>query len=969
MATAEEEKQEEARNPTSIDPIDYQCVLLEQSHALSDHHQKMLATEGYKNIKQLTTNGEPGSVLSRIHHGGRTEQVREIMDLCPDVHALLTPYLKISRILYTPSGDPIPNSEQQLKIPNFLSPEDVDSILKGKLGRAPGAGVKSFKWELAGVQPEDVDNNITATLVVYFQTADDFFKDAASKSNPGGYQAGKDEPTFLDLIVNSPGSRKAKGKKPSAPPVRCSDTAEAAFHKYDGKNFRIKVCAGWSTPPNLATIYPQLRKTVPGGQKSRYEALQQALAATRVSLFLQQVRHDIDFKENGSLTLTIQYQAALSGITREAGTNILVAGKNAAAIEGKKDEKKQKEADAAETDDEADTEELLEEIAALEETDRKEKYEQLLANIYKSDKVYKIMVDQQQLLVPDLSKLPPGERMKLAAERRQKYLDDAGPVSSRELQDSTLLEDLGPDSSASASDSAEAAKKKAAKTRKKAAKGGWFTGPKDQVEINYIYLGDLIDAVLSGLPGGPPSFSFFLSEVEMISPLRAFQISQPNLKKLMTCQDPAGSEFLKSIGEHEAARKAGQGPGLNLSKLYKLMSIGDIPISLDAFQAYFLKSVVDKQRDKYYFLNFVKDICGQLITKALRSGCYGSGFKFSARFDAQPLSFYKNKWAAKLSVEDLAKATTQLTCEEADVTKFGLGMILFSTDSKSRNLQGNFDDDLKRGIYHNYIGASCGLMKKLDFKREDQAYLREAKIQKSGDLGAEQLRELYSVNITMVGNNLYKNGGYTYVSPVLINTPKEQLTLLGLHGYYLVTEVSSELTENSFTTSIRALQEGIEFGGTSPPSSTKPEEEKSPSQPEHDKDAADHYVKEMEAQQSLPVTSTPAAGGDPLHPDDPDHAMREIENQQTIPTFMDQERADDDADFERRDKIYEAGGNPYPSMGTRGVLIHRAFRSSRNSEARAQAQGGTATLEGYDSNTGRQDDPELARQAREANEG
>ena len=883
MATAEEERLEEARNPTSIDPIDYQCVLLEQSHALSDHHQKMLATEGYKNIKQLNTNGEPGSVLSRIHHGGRTEQVREIMDLCPDVHALLTPYLKISRILYTPAGDPIANSEQQLKIPNFLSPKDVDSILKGKLGRAPGAGVKSFKWELAGVQPEDVDNNITATLVVYFQTADDFFKDAASKSNPGGYQAGKEEPTFLDLIVNSPGSRKAKGKKPSAPPVRCSDTAEAAFHKYDGKNFRIKVCAGWSTPPNLSTIYPQLRKTVPGGQTSRYEVLQQALAATRVSLFLQQVRHDIDFKENGSLTLTVQYQAALSGITREAGTNILIAGKNAAAIQSKKDEKKQKEADAKETEDEADTDELLEEIADLEETDRKEKYAQLLANIYKGGKVYRIKVDQEQLLIPDLSKLPAGERMKLAAERRMKYMDDDDPTGAGGIE-SALLENLADPEGPSAEKSSKKAKKKSKRARKKDAKGGIFTGPEDEVVINYIYLGDLIDAVLSGLPGGAPSFSFFLSEVEMINPLRAFQISQPNLKKLMTCQDPAGSEFLKSIGEHEAARKAGQGPGLNLSKLYKLMSIGDIPISLDAFQAYFLKSVVDKQRDKYYFLNFVKDICGQLITKALRSGCYGSGFKFSARFDAQPLSFYKNKWGAKLSVEDLAKATTQLTCEEADVTKFGLGMILFSTDAKSRNLLGNFDDDLKRGIYHNYIGASCGLMKKLDFKREDQAYLREAKIQRSGDLGAEQLRELYSVNITMVGNNLYKNGGYTYVSPVLINTPKEQLTLLGLHGYYLVTSVSSELTENSFTTSIRALQEGIEFGGSSPPSSTKPEEEKSPSQSEHDKDAADHYVKEMENQQSLPVTSTPAAGEPPPSAADKraDHAMKEIENQQSI---------------------------------------------------------------------------------------
>ena len=103
------------------------------------------------------------------------------------------------------------------------------------------------------------------------------------------------------------------------------------------------------------------------------------------------------------------------------------------------------------------------------------------------------------------------------------------------------------------------------------------------------------------------------------------------------------------------------------------------------------------------------------------------------------------------------------------------------------------------------------MLKELNFSREEQPYLREAKIQKDGALGAEQLRELFSVDIKMVGNNLFKNGQLTYVNPVLINTTKEQLRLLGLHGYYLVTAVKSEVTEGGFTTTLKALQEGIEF--------------------------------------------------------------------------------------------------------------------------------------------------------------
>ena len=99
----------------------------------------------------------------------------------------------------------------------------------------------------------------------------------------------------------------------------------------------------------------------------------------------------------------------------------------------------------------------------------------------------------------------------------------------------------------------------------------------------------------------------------------------------------------------------------------------------------------------------------------------------------------------------------------------------------------------------------------MTFNREDQEDLREAKIQKFGALGAEQLRELYSARLDLVGNNLYKNGMYIYINPTLLGATEEELSYLGLHGYYLVTGVESKITPSGFTTNLTALHEGMRF--------------------------------------------------------------------------------------------------------------------------------------------------------------
>ena len=244
----------------NIEPIDFQCVLLSRTHQIQNPNST------YKSITKVKDEkADPGSIMSRIQHGGRTKEVDEILNLCPDVYASLAPYLRLFRVEYDKNNEEIPGREKELKIPNFVTPGDVNNILDGKSGRIPGAGVKSFSWDLQGVQPAEVDNNITATLVVYFQSINDFFAGAAAS---GSFQAGKDQPTFLDLIIQSPGSQTTSSPSSATSTQPCPSASKS--REYKGANFRIKATAGWSAPDNLEYIYPNLQKKLVVKQRAKF---------------------------------------------------------------------------------------------------------------------------------------------------------------------------------------------------------------------------------------------------------------------------------------------------------------------------------------------------------------------------------------------------------------------------------------------------------------------------------------------------------------------------------------------------------------------------------------------------------------------------------------------------------------------------------------------------------------------------
>ena len=772
-------------------PMDFQCFLLEQIRFLSNGHNS-----NYKHIMKLGTDRQPGLVKNKLNKILSTDQVQALLELCPSTQALFTPYLKISRVDYDEYGKPT-GVEKPLKIPNFVSGEALFDLASGLAPRVPGAGIKSFSWSLDGVQPAEVDNNISATLELYFQSVSDFFASSM--------QAGEDEASYLDLVISSPGTAKKKEKEEDptkkGDAVKCANrVADMLARKYEGSNYRIKVVAGWADPGATAL------GRVLGEDIDRYTAynISEAIENSKMSLFLQQTRHEFKFNQDGSLNLSIEYQASLTGML--VGPTADILGPSGAKI-AEEIKAKEKVVDKMKKDEDKDDEkykEELEELKKLRGQDKLQKYKKVLAKVYDSEHIYALAVNPEEFLLPRMGDLTAKERAERAKRKNSTTPKVVMGPSAKNTAQTELLDALA-DPNASEDEVADEMSSNMTMRYDKLEEN-----PGHVTHVPFMFLGDLLDAVLSQMEAnheGSLNLLFFLSEVEMIDPLAALQIK--NIGQIMKCgQDIRDAAFVQALTDsRESTFSAGAG-------ITQLMNIGDIPISLDAFQVWYKDYVVKRDRDKYYFLHFVKDICASLITKALASKCFGPDVRMTQRFDAQPITVFNTKdfGPNKLVTMRRLNAERKRLKSTTPPEKVGMGLVLLSTDSKPKGLNGIYEEDIEQGVYHHYLGSQCGLVKTINFNRENQPYLRESKIQKAGSLGAEQLRELYSAQLELYGNTLYKNGQYVYINPRLVGASKEELTILGLHGYYLITSVSSTVTENSFDVSVKALHEGIEFG-------------------------------------------------------------------------------------------------------------------------------------------------------------
>ena len=206
--------------------------------------------------------------------------------------ALLVPKIRIFKVEYALVGGVIapgsqPTAEIEIEFDSYVAKSDIKDMLEGHRGKMQATGIESFDWTLMGVNPGEVDNNIEASLKIYFNSISSLLVNNLRGHTTTAGQLGR--ASFLDLIIFAP---PFKGGAASPDPTRCID------REYDGKFFEIRADVGWQVPSSGHGLF----------NSAELKAIDDA----NVSLFLQLTDHEFDFKEDGSATLTANYRARSS---------------------------------------------------------------------------------------------------------------------------------------------------------------------------------------------------------------------------------------------------------------------------------------------------------------------------------------------------------------------------------------------------------------------------------------------------------------------------------------------------------------------------------------------------------------------------------------------------------------------------------------------------------------------------------
>jgi hypothetical protein len=246
---------------------------------------------GLRYIAPILSNStyKPPQTYSKLVAG---KNARQLLDLTTDKMAMLVPKLRIFKVEYEAIEDrdgflrPDYENGQDIEVifDDFVKKESIEKMFEVKGGRLGGHGIKGFKWSLKGVNPADVDANITAELTLHFNDVADVFKSADGTAY---YKAGRPgKATFLDLIVHAPASVN-RGTTPESP----------RYMIYDGKFFEIKAEVGWAVPLRAGTgeIFTEDERD--------------AIREAQTPLYMQLTKHQFNFNQDGSADLIINYRA------------------------------------------------------------------------------------------------------------------------------------------------------------------------------------------------------------------------------------------------------------------------------------------------------------------------------------------------------------------------------------------------------------------------------------------------------------------------------------------------------------------------------------------------------------------------------------------------------------------------------------------------------------------------------------
>ena len=712
----------------------------------------------------------------------------------------LQPMIRLYKVINNNDKEADCDREKQVEIKfNSNTRSDVQDFLKDKNNRLPGVGLKNFSFAYEGNNPFAIKKSITAKISIHANSFKELLDERDDPLTGETYR-------YVDLVLKTGGENVIKSNRIEAG-VKLDNLVKL--------NFRLKAVIGWENP--MFTGRGIFTNDVLEGIKNQ-----------AVTLNLTPTVHDFGIDDLGRVTLNISYLAYVEDYYDNPSFNIFsnieqtpfqVLRQLQYKILNKKCET-----------------ELLNELkkSQQEETkinkEKSEALKSLISNLLRREKkVYGISIEDND--VPLFGNGGPyGRASELYDEdallNKIIFLaNDASITSSIQHQTNNDL-----NSSASEVEVGEADEQE-------------DNSPLSlQSQINFFYAGDLVDSILKSiglsldatkqLLEGTISrtvqrnlFSTTSSGVD-ISTTSTIQEEIENYDRLI-------SNFKKLrvlLGPLEIVK-----PDSNTTKI---INLGDVPISLKHFLEWLTDRLLNKNIETFTLPTFLNSFFNKYIVEYLNNDtCYGGRAKQRIHLHQNALTDYKNKeddpdtitkfcndpeigesalYKSKCPSSGEEKCTKRLYIKQEDKLPSPILRVMGIPDDPRNDgglcneinyltyfagrslplggLQGNREEDHKKGVWHYQIGKDRGIVKSINLQKTDSPGLAEVRFEQDGYDGLRQLRVLYDTTIkTYLDVSLFP-GTYIYVEPrgfdpsavVQDGENVTDLTELGIGGYCMV---------------------------------------------------------------------------------------------------------------------------------------------------------------------------------------
>jgi len=795
------------------------------------HVDVAAGTTVYDNFVSVLTTS-PGELLNRIVS---QPDLDKLFKLKPYKLAAIMPKIRIFKVIYPNGGGPEEQGENlEYIFKRHYDAADVRTMISDRSGRGQGVGLKSFEWKLLGTNTAEVDNNIKATMKILFQNWKDFANDdiiadmmaaAADPDRDRGEALPHAQANFMDLIF-----------RPARNPP--SDA-------YDSKYYRIKVIAGW-------TVDPALVGSGPGKMFTTAEA--DLINNTGTVLLLNLLQHDIDFREDGTIELTLEYHAAVETMLSSRNSNILyvpvrrgtAVDENGNKIHGEgsslaatlrelelreeslvQDEQRlqqqqsyeQSEGTEGYTRPESDGlgcafEPYDGDAAALETsleavqarlTETRESIRRQRNQVY--SRILTAMIDPSAAGITNTRHTRRrGVRMRYANIPISWWSRGAPELSlssgAWENFEAAVLggERIFIGESAAARGQVGAAAAGITNPEGGAAAEGTDATASAFRKIHYFYFGDLLDIVMELLQLTDNPDHREVANIRMVLGSLAVPMGHRN----------------RSSSEPQST----------------IVNIADIPVSLNLFLNFFNDRIVGRERRVWLLRDFIKEVFSGLIYPCLPDRVAGITNRRIYRNDItiSNVTAYGNSdgddrlmtGRGNVSIEgtdigpeqfgyrrmfdeDIAQPLTGRLLQDQALYHY----IVVQASDHAIAQDATSDDaperDAARGTYWLNIGNDKGLVKEIKFKKTDQPGLPEARQEREGSIGLGQLRDKYDADVTLVGNAIFQPGQIIYLNPSVIGlggvVGNTQLSsVLGIGGYHQIITVDNAISDNNYET-------------------------------------------------------------------------------------------------------------------------------------------------------------------------